>query len=745
MSTNTDKIEKIIAIRRQRVNGLKQKFEFLKKAEIVIEQFNALKTEVDETEKTGKGRFKPVLDKNQGLADRVLNLSIDSLLTKIKEQIRELDFLIRRFSRESIQISVVGKAGQGKSRLLQAISGLESDVIPVSDGGDCTGTKSVICNHQDAVYAKVIFYTENELIGHVQKYLDALRCDKTIGSISDIGRLKIDTIHASTAGSDSKKEHLKKYIAHLEKYKDNLGQELHVSQKADIRKYVAQYDEKGRPLYHYLAVKEVQIYTPFPYKDAGKTVLVDTIGLGDTSLGIREKMIHTLAYDSDAAIVLRRPDPYRDAIREEDDELIDLIRDQMRDGALGKWLFYILNIVQTPDNSNLKNAEAMKQQLERKRNDGALDAALIETIDCSKTKDVEDRLMIPMLDILSQNLAAIDNGLMQKADQSGRELYAVFFRFLKDLQNALVKDLRTDGNLNLKINELFDEFYDNHLLGALKEKCRKMYEDRNNDCDVLDKHFQRITTFNPDAKTPSIEKIEKALKRGGAKGQPYHVYAECIADLRTNLTEEFIMIDASLTDIVDDFKKSIVEILANEPRLGFIYPVDESKHPKEWLLDFSNEALSGLEQLRFAFMFLYNFELSVRGFLMHKIRKHTDVLDPELPDQVPQLGSQSAQAIRAELRKRLTILRDSLKRELRNFTQDPNETFYAVMKEFYDRLAYAPNTENQWRRLYYDNYAVVWKQEIHAIADIQIAFDEWQKYIEEVKHFNDREQFTIIS
>jgi len=348
------------------------------------------------------------------------------------------------------------------------------------------------------------------------------------------------------------------------------------------------------------------------------------------------------------------------------------------------------------------------------------------------------------LDVLSDNLEDIDKGLMKRADQSGHELYAAFFCFLKDLQNVLVKDLRTDSNINVRLSELFDEFYDNHLLGSLKEKCRKMYENRSNKCDVLDKQFDKITTFNPDSKIPSIEQIETALRRGGAKGQPYNVYAEFIADLRTNLTEEFIKIDTSLTDIVDEFKNDIVNLLANKPRLGLILPVDESKNHKEWLLDFSNEALSGLEQLRFAFLFLYNFELSVRGFLMHKIRKHTDVLDPELPDQMPQLGSQSAQSIRAELRNRLTILRESLKRELRNFTQDPNETFFAVIKEFYDRLAYAPDTEKQWRRLYYDNYAVVWKHEIQAVADLQIAFDEWQKYIDEVKKYNEKIQFILI-
>jgi energy-coupling factor transporter ATP-binding protein EcfA2 len=741
----TTKIENIIAIRQQRVVGLKKKLDFLKNLQSAVEQILVLKSEVNNTLQTGKGKFKLVLDKNAGLSERILNLPVDLLLQSIKKQTQEVEFLVRRFSRKSIQISVVGKSKQGKSRLLQSISGLESEVIPDSNASDCTGTKSVISNNEGSLYAQVIFYSEKEMIEQVQKYLDVLQSGKILGSVSDIKGLNIDTINAETASDESKKFHLQKYVNHFDEYSGNLGKNIKTTEKREIRKYVAQQDTNGSPIYNFLAVKEVQIYTPFNYKDAGKIVLVDTIGLGDTSLGIREKMIETLTYDSDAAIIVRRPDAMGDGLHEEDDVLVDLIQSKMKDRAIDKWLFYVLNLVNLPNNTNEQNATAMKNALQRKQQGGKINTALIEMVDCSKSEDVENKLVVPMLDILSNNLSEIDNDFMKRADKTGHELYFAFFSFLKDLQNVLVKDLRTDGNLNVKLHELFDEFYSDNLLGSLKAMCLEMERNRNNSCSVLDKEFKRITTFNPDTKIPSIADIEQALRRGGVKGQPSYVYSEFVANLRTNLTEEFIKIDESLTSIVDEFKKNIVELLANKPRLSLIYPIDDSKHPKEWLLDFSNDALNGLEQLQFAFIFLYNFELSVRGFLMHKIRKHTDILDPDIPAQIPQLGSQAEQAIRAELRNRLTLLRDSLKKELRNFTQDPNETFFAVIKEFYDRLAYAPEAEKQWRRLYFDNYATVWKSEIQADADLQIAFDEWQKYIEDIRKYNNKNQFILIN
>lgn len=54
--------------------------------------------------------------------------------------------LNNRFSRKEIHISFVGRAGQGKSLVMQNISGLSGTVIPSSDGADCTGAKSIITN-----------------------------------------------------------------------------------------------------------------------------------------------------------------------------------------------------------------------------------------------------------------------------------------------------------------------------------------------------------------------------------------------------------------------------------------------------------------------------------------------------------------------------------------------------------------------------------------------------------------------
>lgn len=743
----TQKIEGIISLRKQRIGDLRKKLNFLQELEGVVENVAVLKAEIISTIQTGNGRFYAIVQNNPEIENRITKLDPESLLLKIKTQIKELEYLVKRFGRENIQISVVGRARQGKSTLLQAISGLKDKVIPASDGTDCTGAKSIICNAEGTFRARVVFYTEKELMEQVQKYMDVLMLDISLGSVFDIEKLKIEDLKqktTKTASADSRFRHLSKFIYYFKTYKANLGREIEITDQDEVRRYVAQYNDAGKETFDYLAVKEVSIYTPFTYPDAGKIVLVDTIGVGDTSLGIKDKMMETLSYDSDAAIILRRPDPMGDGIREEDNDLFDLIQTHIKDRAVDKWLFYVLNAIGT---SNQTISLKMKDLLEEKKKEGALSASFIKIIDCSDKHAVEEELLVPMLDSLTANLSAIDTDFLKRADRTGGELYVAWFSFFKEVQYVLAKDIRMDSNVNLKIYDLFRDIYENELLGTLKASCVKWSADRNTPCDMLDRQFQRITTFNVDSRLPSQEEIDIRLKRGSTTGNPYFVYCEYAHALRTGLTEDFIKIDASLNEVVTHFKDEITSILTENGRLSRIYPINPAYSKSVWLRQFAEDALlpMGLSRLQFAFTFLSDFELSVRGFLIYKIRKHLDILDPDISTQMPDLGSEPNRAIRSALRNRLNTLKESLKRELQNFTQDPNEVFFAVIKEFYDRLAYSSDSEKEWRTLYYENYAMVWKEELKGVQNSRIVFDEWKSCVDKVREYDRKNDFILIN
>lgn len=108
-----------------------------------------------------------------------------------------LEQLKIRFSRKQIHISFVGRAGQGKSLVMQNISGLSGEIIPSSNGEDCTGAKSIITNSgDDTVTAEITFYTRKEYKDIVNKYLSEIfgKDVYEIDSVDEIGGTETETI-----------------------------------------------------------------------------------------------------------------------------------------------------------------------------------------------------------------------------------------------------------------------------------------------------------------------------------------------------------------------------------------------------------------------------------------------------------------------------------------------------------------------------------------------------------------------
>ena len=95
-------------------------------------------------------------------------LNFQQLQTQIQSQLAGLYLLKNRFNRNTINIGVIGRAGQGKSRLLQSLTGLSSNEIPTGDRGHCTGVRSTIL-HQPGIdiYGEITFHSEASFLQEV--------------------------------------------------------------------------------------------------------------------------------------------------------------------------------------------------------------------------------------------------------------------------------------------------------------------------------------------------------------------------------------------------------------------------------------------------------------------------------------------------------------------------------------------------------------------------------------------------
>ena len=248
--------------------------------------------------------------------DCIQELDIRPYQTKWNEVQQLIYELKNRFSRETINIAVVGGARQGKSKLLQSISGLDDRVIPAFSTSDCTGTTSMIKNVPGkTLSAEISFRTEREMMQVVQTYLDKMLGEgvERIESFQEIARIDLNKIEKKLAGSpeSAKFEHLKKYVVEFSEWSPYVraGQTEVVTNPDEIKKFVAQHNGKTENdpdrenYFRYLAVKKAVVSCEFNYAEAGKIILQDTIGLGDTSIGIEQAMFSTLQKDSDAAII----------------------------------------------------------------------------------------------------------------------------------------------------------------------------------------------------------------------------------------------------------------------------------------------------------------------------------------------------------------------------------------------------------------------------------------------------------
>lgn len=673
-------------------------------------------------EKSGVYYSLTVSDPN--FEDNITNASAESAINKVHVALRELDSLEKRFDRDTVNISAIGRARQGKSRLLQSITGVGNAIIPADSGTDCTGAKSVVCNEKCETYAIIRFYTEAELVSNVQKYLDKLQYNYSIGSVArikDIPMTDIESLELSSS-LDSYRDWLSKYVNNWSVYTQNLGREIKVG-KDDIRKYVAQYLEDGTKVYDYLSVKEVEIHTPFEYEDAGKIMLVDTIGLGDTAIGLEDKMVDTLINDSDAAILLRRPEKLGDGIREEDNALYDMLDKKMAGRDLSKWLFYVLNTYV----ENKRNSDEFLVKLNAKREKHALKAAFVKQIDCASKDAVEQELIIPVLQSLSENLISIDNGLMKLANQKLEDVYNEVYELNEKLANLVNNGLLQ----SIEGGDLFDVLFEDKLeLGASLRKLNRKFIDRNKRHEELELAIKDVLK-NIKNYLPTEEELEKALFNGGKIEHLDVVYNSYADELRSKIRDEFDNVcgniivqlqEGILTEVIDEFYEA--GLMKNIPLMGNV-----GDNKIEWFKCLTEEKTIEGSFLRASFDEILNYRLHIEGLMKFKVHCALDCLQEMMVEDAPEgqlprlrdeVQSKSTTDQAKEIRQTLAGLIPRFANDLIDSIAElliiPNNSFNALIRKVRDRLFYQKEGNRRLKEFYRANCISIWHDEFAQIS-----------------------------
>ena len=672
---------------------------------------------------------------------RLLDVDFLRIQLNINAELDALAKLRIRFSRDTLNIGVVGRARQGKSRLLQSLTGLTAAEIPDGDRQHCTGVRSII-RHNPSIdtHGEVLFYSEQSFLKDVIcPYYEKLRLGVKPTTLVEFTNKLLPPMPSDLPGyaePGAMYEHLSGYHANYYKYSSLLNSPPRRISKDQIREYVAQDDANGkRVFFNYLAVKEVKIICSFPNSEVGQIALVDMPGLGDTGIGDEERLIKTLGQDIDAVLFVRMPKPSGDYWADVDVRLYDSARTALVDLPLNLWSFMILNRTdagsRNGDNSN--NCQDLASEIHKKR---------IEVVDClnANCADVNEAntlVLDRVLNYLADQINGLDRQYASACQERLIQLQSAVSAELEKARQALVKASRSQNEMGV-FEPLFKK-----LNTSLKVTLVKLLDEFNQQRDTEDVNFFKpkveaaIQACREDTGIPSLEEIEE---RHGSTGSWYITYDEFLHRLRTTLTRHFGSMDTGLKQAVDYAKDRVVEALVNAARLGGLTTV----RGPEFLKVLADIVPDEQNHLKTAFKKLWDFKMAYEVNFHYRIRQHLDDLTPDKTSLRPSRNPTPQEILECldEVQK-TTLYR--CQEALESMYAEPSQAAFAAVEEFIDQVIRAEEAETDWRIFLFEVRSQVWPSEFEPVGEGSDVRREWQQLVTRAESANQPNSMLFIN
>ena len=358
-----------------------------------------------------------------------LDISQEKELSALRDAagqlLKALDAGIERFSRDYVNLVIVGGVKQGKSKLLQAVGGFSMEagdkfLFPLFIPYSIINAPEM---ERGTVRAVIHFQSREEILSVVSQYI------KTIDpeyfqyhslQFDHISRLDPQEFEKKIDEYDVYKivilQNLSKIVTRFDEIRPWAGHSSIESNDPDeIQAFVLPNNGKDPEsperldFIRYLAVQRADMYLPF-YSDVGKVRLVDTVGIGSTQYGVEEAMLHTVDHEADAVIVVTMPGMAD--LQMADLRIYRLLKDNFKNRKLKQWLYYLVNqipVMKYPDLNGVQSLQPMFCRAAERRIRDKFAYSYEHIIDCSDPQQVQDDFIIPVLTSLIENLDEIDS------------------------------------------------------------------------------------------------------------------------------------------------------------------------------------------------------------------------------------------------------------------------------------------------------------------------------------------------
>ena len=685
----------------------------------------------------------------------------------IVSELEALTRLKNRFSRDTLNISVIGRARQGKSRLLQSLTGLSAAEIPDGDRQHCTGVRSTIHHNPNVdTYGEVWFHTERSFLDEViTPYYEKLHLGAKPLTIEEFANKPLPQLPQNIPGyaePGAMYEHLKRYHSHFERYRHLLKEvSPKITKKHQIREYTAQDTNDGqRTFFNYLAVKEVKITCTFPNTNVGKIALVDMPGLGDTGLGDENRLIKALGKDIDFVLFVRMPKSSGDCWADVDVKLYDAARSALVELPINLWSFLVLN--QTSPNSNngdnIKNCHDLSDTIREKYI--LVEKCLITN--CSD-KEATNKLLEDILDYLTHNIDELDRKYSSACQQRLVEIYESVNAALSKAKIILPQDSEDDY---LETEEIFSELFGNNDSGwwrditlSLQElRTELWYQRQIPDEQLHEGVIAAIENCEQDKGILSME-MEDALEKINTRimmSSAFRVYPDYQDELRVLISHKFLSLDESLIRKVESVKNKVVNIFKSKGKLDNLLDNLVDTEGSYFFTEIVNLIPEKSVKLKAGFQVLANFQLSYRGLILPRIRHHLDGLtnispiagqygqilepaDKTLAVSKDTTAEDILTALEIDYEKAINTIQAALEELL----CEPAEAVYAMVEEFIDNVIIQKDIQKEWKSFLRKNRGKIWSDIFGQKEQDRQMREKWVQAVNQVTTVNKQEYFCF--
>ncbi len=550
------------------------------------------------------------------VCDRLRAVNTAPLQSSIQAELQALAKLENRFSRSTLNIGVIGRARQGKSRLLQSLSGLTTDEIPDGDGMHCTGVRSTICHQPSAsdAYGEVWFHSKQsflkDVIAPYYKVLDLGQAPLTLDAFAKQALPPLPKDRTSFAEPGAMYEHLKRYHDCFDKYAHLLGTSPERISRGQIREYVAQDTPDGDRIYfNYLAVQEVKINCLFPHEEVGQIALVDMPGLGDTGVGDEARLVQTLGQDVDVVVFVRMPKSLGDHWADVDVRLYDLARKSLPMLPLELWSFLVLNHI--GGNAQLTDNRKGCDNLMATASEKHIQVAQRMITNCADDSEAE-LLLDSILQYMAENVTQLDRQYASACQESLHQLQRAVESELKKAEQALSQaSFQADGSP--LFNALFNDFWTN-ITSGLELLLTDLSQQRDQpDFDFKQQVDAALKACKEDTGLPTLEAIEVRQRRE----KSYEAaYSQFLNEVRAYLSRHFLVVDEALKRGLDRIKSQVANILTTQCQLNGLTEARDTQFLDAIIPQIPDQSIFGKpSEIKFGFQILASFDLSYRGLI----------------------------------------------------------------------------------------------------------------------------------